>query len=123
MAKQKCSKCSGNKKYQMHYYGGSKWLPCDRCFSTGYEDAPATSKCFIATATYGSPLAAEVMIFSQFRDEILLTSRVGRILVLLYYHFSPPLAEVIERVPVLRITVRKLLLNPILRFLKLAFRR
>ena len=46
--------------------------------------------CFIATASYGSPFASEVMIFRQFRDEKLLPSKLGSAFVRVYYFVSPP---------------------------------
>lgn len=53
--------------------------------------------CFIATAAYGSPLAPEVLIFRRLRDEVLLNSRVGALVVAIYYRVSPPLARCIGR--------------------------
>lgn len=75
--------------------------------------------CFIATAAYGSPHAPEVVLFRQFRDEIMLPSELGTSLVQLYYRVSPPLAHVMRKMPLLKITIRALLLNPLVRMLKL----
>jgi hypothetical protein len=73
--------------------------------------------CFIATATYGSPLAPEVMVFCQFRDDFLLVTKPGRIFVKLYYSASPSLALLISKVPFLRIATRACVLTPLLRLL------
>ena len=62
--------------------------------------------CFIATATYGTPMAEEIEILHQFRDEYLLTSPVGQALVDLYYRVSPPIAEFIAEHPSLKLIVR-----------------
>jgi hypothetical protein len=48
--------------------------------------------CFIATATYGSAFAPEVMVFRQFRDDTLLPSKLGAACVRLYYLVSPRIA-------------------------------
>jgi hypothetical protein len=62
--------------------------------------------CFIATAIYGTPMAEEIQILRQFRDEYLLTSPVGQALVDLYYRVSPPIAEFITEHPSLKLIVR-----------------
>jgi hypothetical protein len=82
------------------------------------RQAEKKSGCFIATATYGSPLAPEVLVFRRFRDDILLTSKVGTAFVEFYYLISPPLARLISKGRLLRIVTRHLLLEPVLRLLK-----
>jgi hypothetical protein len=77
--------------------------------------------CFIATAAYGSPFAPEVESFYYFRDEILLSSRFGKVFVNFYYWLSPPLATFISKSNFLRIITRQLLLTPILRMFKSFF--
>ncbi len=49
--------------------------------------------CFLATAAFGSPLAAEVGALRTLRDRVLLKSVPGRIAVAAYYQVSPPLAR------------------------------
>jgi len=70
------------------------------------EDAPSGGGCFIATAAYGTPMAEEIQILREFRDEYLLTNPVGRGLVDFYYRVSPPRAEFITGHPSLKPIVR-----------------
>lgn len=51
------------------------------------------SRCFIATAAYGSPFDRNVGVLRQFRDEHLMSSRAGRFFVDTYYRVSPAAAE------------------------------
>ena len=66
--------------------------------------------CFIATAAYGTPLAEEIEVLRQVRDEHLLTNPVGGLFVSLYYRISPPVADFIEDYPALQAVVRAELL-------------
>jgi hypothetical protein len=52
--------------------------------------------CFIATASYGTPMAEEVKALSRFRDEYLLTNPVGSALVRFYYRHSSRIADFIR---------------------------
>jgi hypothetical protein len=62
--------------------------------------------CFIATAAYGTPMAEEIQILREFRDEYLVTNPLGQALVGLYYRVSPPIAELITQHPSLKPVVR-----------------
>jgi len=64
------------------------------------------SWCFIATAAYGTPMAGEIQVLREFRDEYLLTNPLGQALVDLYYRVSPPMAEFITEHPSLKPIVR-----------------
>jgi len=74
--------------------------------------------CFIATAAYGSPTAAELDTLRSFRDHVLIKSEPGRWAVDTYYHLSPPLAEYIATHETVRTLVREQLLDPIVGMLK-----
>lgn len=62
-----------------------------------FAPAQLKSSCFIATAAYGTPMAEQVRYLRAFRDEYLLTNRVGRWFVAQYYEFSPPFASYLRQ--------------------------
>jgi hypothetical protein len=72
----------------------------------GNPPAPPREGCFIATAAYGTPMAEEIQILREFRDEYLLTNPLGRAFVDFYYRVSPPMAEFITEHPGLKPIVR-----------------
>jgi outer membrane protein assembly factor BamB len=70
------------------------------------EEEPSGAGCFIATAAYGTPMAEEIEILRELRDEYLLANPVGQALVDLYYRVSPRVAELLNEHPGLKPTVR-----------------
>jgi len=74
--------------------------------------------CFIATAAYGTPMAAEIDVLRAFRDTYLLNNAFCSAFVDMYYHMSPPLADLIARSPLLAAIVR-LMLAPVLGIAKM----
>jgi len=80
-------------------------------FTTQYTTAAKPTRrvsgaCFIATAAYGTPMAEEIQILREFRDEYLLTNLLGRAFVDFYYRISPPIAGFITEHPSLKPIVR-----------------
>jgi hypothetical protein len=65
--------------------------------------------CFIATAAYGTPMAAELTGLRRLRDRHLLRAPLGQVLVASYYALSPPLARAIASDERLRAAARRLL--------------
>lgn len=65
--------------------------------------------CFVATAAYGSPLAADLEALRQVRDRLLLVSPLGQLAVAVYYSLSPPLAGAISADERLRAAARSAL--------------
>jgi len=72
------------------------------------DEEPAEKKggCFIATAAYGSTLNPHVKILRDFRDTYLVPHKLGRVLVDLYYKYSPFVADIISKHKVLKVVVR-----------------
>ena len=67
------------------------------------------SPCFVATAAYGSPMAAELGSLRRFRDRHLMTNTLGRAFVSAYYSVGPHAAEVIREHEWLRAATRVVL--------------
>ena len=115
-----CGRC-GNKGivFEQVLPGDYRHITCPSCGGLSkFWSNGNSGRCFIATAAYGSPYATEVDIFRQFRDETLLSSKLGSLLVETYYFVSPPIASLISKFKWLRSIVRYLLLEPMLYLLK-----
>ncbi|MGB5218724.1 MAG: CFI-box-CTERM domain-containing protein, partial [Smithella sp.] len=74
-------------------------------FSVNTKDEE-DDNCFIATAAFGSPLAAQVQILRQFRDKYLLTHAPGRKFVSWYYRNGPVAASWIKDKPLAKVVVQ-----------------
>ncbi len=72
------------------------------------------SRCFIATAAFGSPLHPFVILLREFRDVYLLSNTPGRWIVSLYYSSSPPIAEIISDNSGLKVIVKLFLIPAIM---------
>lgn len=71
--------------------------------------------CFIATAIYGDPLANEVVVLKEFRDNYLLNFSLGKAFVKLYYCISPPFAKQIAKHNYLKVIVKSILIIPLIK--------
>jgi hypothetical protein len=76
--------------------------------------------CFIATAAYGSPLAQEVVLLQDFRDNYLSRYTLGEHFIQTYYRVSPPLARQISKNQALKLLTRSLL-TPVIFLIKKSF--
>jgi hypothetical protein len=85
------------------------------------EEAPKKKFCFIATATYGTPLAPEVIILQNFRDDYLAPHALGEKFIRAYYRCSPWFARQISCRPALKL-LAEWLLAPIILVIKRNFR-
>lgn len=74
--------------------------------SSSSDNVGSLSNCFIATASYGTPMAKEVIMLSQFRDEYLLNNALGKLFITTYYKTSPKIASFISKHPHLKSLVR-----------------
>ena len=89
-------------------------------FTTPERAIGEVDACFVATAAYGSVMAADVVHLRHLRDSVLKKSVLGELAVEAYYTFSPALAGVVSESEILRATARQVL-HPIVSFAR-AFR-
>ena len=82
----------------------------------GTKTISRASKCFIATAAYGTSLHENIDILRSFRDKVLMQTSPGGALVTTYYSTSPPIADALAKNEGLRSAVRLLLLTPLVYF-------
>lgn len=81
----------------------------ERGTNTEEAERKVDVKCFIATASFGTPLASEVQTLCRYRDEYLMKTACGRWLVKTYYRVSPPLARLVSGNDFLKSVVCKFL--------------
>ena len=65
--------------------------------------------CFIATEIYGSYDSSPVLVLRQYRDEKLLTSNLGSMLVNIYYSISPKIVQFIKNKQFLKKIIKSFL--------------
>jgi hypothetical protein len=97
---------SGNVNTVDDIDAASTTITMDNSYSITADFNRTGSRCCVATAAYGSPMAEEIEILREFRDEHLLTNPAGQALVDLYYRVSPPIAEFVTEHPSLKPIVR-----------------
>ncbi len=73
--------------------------------SGAQEGGKAHGDCFIATELYGAE-SAQVLVLRQFRDQSLMTNRLGTWLVHAYYRIGPHAIPVMRRSAVTRALLR-----------------
>ncbi|HEY4055173.1 MAG TPA: CFI-box-CTERM domain-containing protein [Kofleriaceae bacterium] len=110
---------------ETHYYVGLR--ANDDCgnasplatfdFTTPARQVGEVDSCFIATAAYGSLMAADVSLLRHVRDSVMRKSVLGELAVEAYYTFSPPVAGVVGESDLLRWTAREVLF-PIVRYVR-----
>lgn len=73
--------------------------------------------CFIATASFGTPVAYEINELRYWRDTKLSGSRFGRLFISIYYTLSPPIAKLIAKNAFMKKVIRSLL-RPLISYVK-----
>jgi hypothetical protein len=83
-------------------------------FKTSTQAFATVSPCFVASAAYGSPLAAEIHVLRALRDRHLANHALGRGLIRVYYALGPTLAAPVAEHAWLA-TAGRALLAPVVR--------
>ena len=81
-------------------------------------EAPKSGGCYIATAIYQDYDHEKVKLLRRFRDEVLLKSRFGIVIVKRYYQYSPLLVVYSNERKALKGVIRWLIVEPLVWILK-----
>ena len=84
-------------------------MDSDKSMTANFRSIPeekGKGLCFLATAAYGTSLHPRLDILREFRDKYLMSNKLCRELVSLYYKYSPPIANIIAEHKILKIFVR-----------------
>jgi len=93
-------------------------LPKYQAPKTTQQPKNTSGSCYIATLCYDDFYADEVCSFRDFRDETLIKSKLGRLFIAKYYHFTPKLTDKLENHKTLNRAIKHLILNPLLTIIK-----
>ncbi len=77
--------------------------------------------CFIATSVYGSPSSAEVILLRNFRNNVLLNTHLGNLIVRIYYFCSPIIADFINDKEGLKNFLKVIIFKPIIKLIRSKF--
>jgi hypothetical protein len=77
--------------------------------STSSSSSSDDGGCYIATMVYGSYDAPEVLVLRNFRDKVLMKSKLSKILVNTYYKYSPKFVELTCDVKIVHMIFRNIL--------------
>jgi len=107
---------NGLKAETLYYVGIRALNACGQPSEAAFTTAQTSKQkfvvlhgCFVATAAYGTPMAADVDSLRKLRDGAMLTNPLGRLFVAAYYALSPPIAGAIASDERLRAGARTLL--------------
>ena len=110
-----CSHCERRMVPRVVFNGGSaNHSICPFCgkMYKDFEESklkPFDNSCFIATAVYGDYSAEPVIVLREFRDNVLVKTKLGWLLIRIYYRNSPPIARFISQHKQARYCVRNCL--------------
>lgn len=99
----------GRQKVLSPVDGGSYVLYNNTTKESALPTPGISTGCFIATATYGSVTHPYIILLTEFRDEHLANSALGRSFINQYYKYSPRYAAIIEKSDFLKLLSRVLL--------------
>ena len=77
--------------------------------NSSQSNQTSSSDCFVATAAFETPLANEIYVLRNFRDQTLRYSSFGRSFISVYYSYGPYIARFIDKHPIFKKPIRILI--------------